>query len=229
MAQLVTNGKHLGPHPFIVPLRNFKTREPLPGRMMGDIGPKVGINAVDNGYLGLHNVRIPHINMLARFSSVDPATGLYNAPKRPQLAYGSMTAVRARVIKDASTQLARAATVATRYCAIRKQFKQEKLAKGLESQVLDYQSVQYRIFPVIAAVFAFHFTGSAIYAQSLENSERLSKGDLSMMAEMHASTCALKSYATIFTADSIERCRRACGGHGYSVGSGLSVQLCVCS
>ena len=38
MAQLILKGKKKGPHPFVVPLRNIKTREPLPGRTIGDIG-----------------------------------------------------------------------------------------------------------------------------------------------------------------------------------------------
>lgn len=38
MAQLIINGKKYGPHPFVVPLRDLKTREPLPGRTIGDIG-----------------------------------------------------------------------------------------------------------------------------------------------------------------------------------------------
>jgi len=38
---------------------------------------------------------------------------------------------------------------------------------------------------------------------------------------MHASTCALKSCCTYLTADGIEECRRACGGHGFSNFSGL--------
>lgn len=42
MAQLITNGKSYGPHPFVVPIRDLKTREPLPGRIIGDIGPKLG-------------------------------------------------------------------------------------------------------------------------------------------------------------------------------------------
>lgn len=40
MAQLIISGKKYGPHPFVVPLRDVKTREPLPGRTIGDIGKK---------------------------------------------------------------------------------------------------------------------------------------------------------------------------------------------
>jgi hypothetical protein len=114
MAQLITNGKRHGLHPFVVPLRDRKTRQPLPGVVVGDIGPKIGFNGLDNGLLSLHKIRVPHVNMLARFSSVDAATGIYRPPLRPQLAYGSMTAVRARLVKDSAMQLARATTIAVR-------------------------------------------------------------------------------------------------------------------
>ena len=37
---------------------------------MGDIGPKLGLNYVDNGFLILKNVRIPRENMLMGNASV---------------------------------------------------------------------------------------------------------------------------------------------------------------
>lgn len=46
MAQLIVKGKVLGPHPFIVPIRDLKTHEPLPNVHIGDIGPKFGFNTV---------------------------------------------------------------------------------------------------------------------------------------------------------------------------------------
>jgi len=57
MAQLHTpDGKNgslvkRGPFPFVVPLRDVKTRELLPGRTIMDIGPKAGYPATDNGAL----------------------------------------------------------------------------------------------------------------------------------------------------------------------------------
>lgn len=54
MAQLRSNGKSYGPHPFVVPIRDLETREPLPGRTIGDIGPKIGYQVTDNGMLSVH-------------------------------------------------------------------------------------------------------------------------------------------------------------------------------
>ena len=42
----------------------------MAGVSVGDIGPKLGGNANDNGYLMLDHVRVPRENMLMRFSRV---------------------------------------------------------------------------------------------------------------------------------------------------------------
>jgi len=42
MAQLIVGGKSLGPHPFVVHIRDMKTHQPLPNIHIGDIGPKFG-------------------------------------------------------------------------------------------------------------------------------------------------------------------------------------------
>lgn len=51
MARLFVDGKDHGPHPFLVQIRNVSDHQPLPGIEVGDIGPKFGFMAVDNGFL----------------------------------------------------------------------------------------------------------------------------------------------------------------------------------
>ena len=50
--------KDHGPHAFVAQLRCLETHRPLPGVVVGDIGPKFGFNGVDNGFLRLDHVRI---------------------------------------------------------------------------------------------------------------------------------------------------------------------------
>lgn len=71
VAQLYTQGKHYGIHAFIVQLRDENTHEPMKGITIGDIGPKFGMNGVNNGFLGFKNVRIPRNNMLMKNSQVN--------------------------------------------------------------------------------------------------------------------------------------------------------------
>lgn len=67
-------------------------------------------------------------------------------------------------------------TIATRYCAVRGQFQNRdaKERETSESQVLNYTTVQTRLFPLRAATFAFHFTGKAMMALYDESHQKMS-------------------------------------------------------
>ena len=93
MAQLILDGTSHGPHAFIVPIRDLKTHKPLPGVTVGDVGPKFGLNTLDNGFVLFNNVRIPHDHMLAKYSHVVKATGSYEHPPNAKVSYGTMVSV----------------------------------------------------------------------------------------------------------------------------------------
>ena len=97
----------------------------------------------------------------------------------------------------------------------------------LEMPVLDYVTVQIRILPLLATAFALHYSGRSmweLYERSQTHQEL--EGDRATLAELHSTSSGLKSLATELTANGIEICRRAMGGHGYMASSGL-VQLLV--
>lgn len=196
---------------------------------------------MDNGFLLLNNVKVPHVNMLARFSRVDPETSKYIRPPTPALVYGTLTYVRSTIVLDSGGVLARGVTIATRYCAVRRQF-QDLDAKGEvgENQVLNYTMVQFRLLPLLAATFALHFTGRNMIHLYEQNQKRLAAGmakpgndskrrpgpeeltaGTDLLADLHSTSCALKAYSSTVAAEGLEVCRRACGGHGYSSFSGI--------
>ena len=247
MAQLIVNGKPYGPHPFVVQIRDLKTHEPLENVHVGDIGPKFGYNTMDNGFLLFNHVKIPHIGMLARFSSVDPNTSKYSKPSNPSLIYGTLTWVRSNIVLQSGGVLARGVTIATRYCAVRRQFKDRDAPddQEREDQVLNYTMVQQRIFPLLAACYALHFTGRSMIELYNQNQKAMnSKAEAGkasddagqtprsagpeelnpgadLLSDLHSTSCALKSYASTMAGEGLEVCRRACGGHGYSSFSGI--------
>jgi acyl-CoA oxidase len=90
MAQLIIDGKSNGPHAFVVPIRDLKTHKPLPGVTVGDVGPKFGLNTLDNGFVLFDKVRIPHDHMLAKYSHVVKETGVYECPPNAKIGYGTM-------------------------------------------------------------------------------------------------------------------------------------------
>ena len=239
VAQLIINGKSYGPHPFVVQIRDLKTHETLPNIHVGDIGPKFGYNTMDNGFLLFNHVTVPHANMLSRFSGIDPETSKYIRPSNPALIYGTLTYIRSMIVLQSGSVLSRGVTIATRYCAVRRQFQDRDAAEGdkEENQVLNYTMVQYRILPLLAASYALHFTGRAMVelykanqkqiAQNRANDvkrapgpEELNPGS-DLLADLHAISCSLKAFASTTAAEGLEVCRRACGGHGYSAFSGI--------
>lgn len=244
MAQLIIGGKSYGPHPFVVQIRDLKTHQPLENIHIGDIGPKFGYNTMDNGFLLFNKVKIPHISMLARFSQVDPKTNRYVRPSSPSLVYGTLTWVRSTIVMEAGSVLARGVTIAVRYCSIRRQFQDRDAPEREEGEtpVLNYTMVQIRLLTLLAATYALHFTGKAMMQLYRSNQAKMhgnpNTGDgngrpergagpeetqsaSDLLADLHATSCGLKSLASSTAAEGLEVCRRACGGHGYSSFSGI--------
>lgn len=113
MAQLYIKGKHHGLHSFLLRIRNADTHLPEPGVDVGEIGPKLGVNGVNNGFLGLKDVRIPRTQMLMKHAQVRPNGRFVKGPE-PLLTYGTMVFVRVMIVRDVSFCLLQAATIATR-------------------------------------------------------------------------------------------------------------------
>jgi acyl-CoA oxidase len=218
MAQLIIKGKEYGLHAFIVPLRNRETHLPLPGVSLGDIGPKYGYEGNDNGFLILKHVRIPRDNMLMRHSKVD-RQGNYTKPPHAKIGYATMVLIRASIVGDSGLALAKAVTIATRYSVVRKQFFSEGSPKE-EVRVIDYQTQQQKLFPLLAQAFMLHFTGNEMRAMYQRNYQLVNKGDVSMLPELHATSSCLKALSSTLSCEGMEVCRKALGGHGYSKFSG---------
>ncbi|XP_074116881.1 peroxisomal acyl-coenzyme A oxidase 1 isoform X1 [Sminthopsis crassicaudata] len=218
LAQLYTKGECYGLHAFIVPIREIGTHKPLPGIIVGDIGPKFGYDEMDNGYLKMDNYRIPRENMLMKYAQVKP-DGTYVKPLSNKLTYGTMVFVRSFLVGNAARSLSKACTIAIRYSLVRHQ--SEIQPGDPEPQILDFQTQQYKLFPLLATAFAFQFVGAYMNETYHRINVDISQGNLSELPELHALTAGLKAF-TSWTANSgIEACRMACGGHGYSHCSGL--------
>lgn len=111
-------------------------------------------------------------------------------------------------------------TIATRYSAVRRQGNVD-LKTDLETQVLDYPAVQYRILPLLSHAFATIFSGYWMNEMYAQYNADITKGDTSLLKDVHVYSSGLKSYCTKLGADGIEEARRCLGGHGFSLFSGM--------
>ncbi|KAI8094635.1 hypothetical protein BDF21DRAFT_448789 [Thamnidium elegans] len=225
-AQLLIGAKSFGPHLFIVPIRSPIDLEPFKGITVGDIGPKAygGFATSDNGFVLFDKVRIPRDNMLMKFSQVT-RDGKYIAPVHSKMSYGSMVKIRVDLVEEAGWRLGKAVTIAVRYCTVRRQFQapESKLDNSnLETQVISYSSVKHRLMSLLSTAYALIVSSEAMYTKFNTLTKQLEVNNATMLPEVHATSCALKSWSTRHSTDGMEECRKAMGGHGFSVFSGVS-------
>ncbi|CAG8435874.1 6886_t:CDS:2 [Diversispora eburnea] len=180
MARLIIDKKDYGIHSFLVQLRG-EGHKPLPGIEIGDIGPKLGYNNIDNGFLRFTKVRIPRTNMLMKFSKVSPS-GIYSTPPHAKMVYGTLIDGRADIISKAAYYLTAILTIAIRYSIIRKQG--NKFSSQDEFQIIDYQSQQYKLFNGLSRSYTFLFTSRFINNLYIENITKMEKGDVTLCTEL---------------------------------------------
>lgn len=167
-------------------------------------------------------MRVPRANMLMRHSQVS-RDGVVTEPPLAQLTYGALLGGRTSMVADASNAAKKALTVALRYAAVRRQFGGGK--DKPETQILDYPIHQRRLLPLLAQAVATGFTAiklQAMYEDMTQALDRLEPGDsnveetIAKLKETHATSAGLKAFCTWATLEAIDKCRQACGGHGYS-------------
>ena len=226
-AQLIIGDKNYGPHVFLVPIRNLKDHNVLPGVVIGDCGYKNGNNSIDNGFLIFKNYRIPRENLLDKFSQVEPngefKTSIKNPDKRFGIQLGSLAVGRITLSANSTSQLINALTIATRFCAVRTQFGP---AGKPEQSLLEYQLIQNRLIPLIANAVIHRTAAHSLNYFWVERREIL-LNDYKNPAvnEFHALVSAMKVLCTWNAVKGIQQCREICGGLGYSAYNRLGAIL----
>ncbi|XP_076303568.1 peroxisomal acyl-coenzyme A oxidase 3 isoform X1 [Lasioglossum baleicum] len=221
-AQLITPDKHNhGLHTFVVPIRDPDTHLPLPGVTVGDMGEKIAINGVDNGFVIFDNYPVPRLCLLNKTASVTE-DGQYlikvkNESKRFGASLGALSSGRATITSITSNVGSVAIVIAIRYCAVRKQFGP---SESEEWPVLEYQAQQWRLFPHLAEIYALKIFSATFVNQmsefQLNLTNAMNEDNIdSQGMEIHALSSAAKPLSSWTCRDIIQDCRESCGGHGY--------------
>lgn len=230
-ARLIVHGKDYGVKTFVVPLRD-SNHDLMPGVSVGDIGAKMGRDGIDNGWIQFSSVRIPRFFMLQKFTKVT-AEGKVTLPPNNQLSYSALLGGRVVMVKDAFRWSSRVITIALRYAVGRRQFKAAKAGENdKENQLLDYPLHQRRLIPLLAMTYAFSNGSNVLQELSHKTMDELDEAvaeedkagidkGIEAMKSLFIASGSLKSTCTWLTLSTIDQCRQACGGHGYSAYSGF--------
>eukprot|EP01065_Artemidia_motanka_P013705 TRINITY_DN17691_c0_g2_i1.p2 TRINITY_DN17691_c0_g2~~TRINITY_DN17691_c0_g2_i1.p2 ORF type:complete len:704 (+),score=274.47 TRINITY_DN17691_c0_g2_i1:65-2113(+) len=227
--RLLIDGKDYGYHGFMVQLRDSSGRC-MPGVEIGEVGPKMAGNHTNIGYARFTHVRIPRFNMFARSQQVTKDGQYIAAPKKlSKFKYISMMQIRVSLVAGAFENTAKAATISIRYSCVRKQgFKDSQsadaIAKG-ENTVMDYSVQQYRCFKALALAYMFCWNARFVRDYLGRIQAAVMRGDESgadEMPELHATLSGLKAFSTVWAHLVIEDTRKACGGQGFLLSSGIA-------
>lgn len=226
-AQLYTrDGVCHGLHGFFVPLRDPNTMMAYPGVVIGDMGEKLGLNGIDNGFAIFNHYRIPKDSLLDKNGTVS-TDGKYVSPikdprKRFGASLGSLVAGRMAIVNICTGNLIKAITIAIRYSSARRQFGP---TNDEELPVIEYQLQQWRLFPYLASAYAYvllALKASQAFVDfnilsTLKNDKELNDYGV----ELHALMSAAKPIVSWAAQHCAQESREACGGHGYLKCSGF--------
>lgn len=224
---ILPDGSDEGLHPFLVHIRNPENGQAYPGLIVGDMGKKAGLNGVDNGFIIFKNYRIPKSSLLNKVGDITP-DGKYishhkSKEKRAGSSFGALSGGRVTIIQICIAYVTKALTIGIRYAGVRKQFGPNEKE---ELPILEYQLIQCRLFPHLAATYCMKIFGNYFGRYYLETMIKgiIGNADQNMAnsgPEIHALSSAAKPLASWLARDAIQECREACGGHGYLKASGL--------
>ena len=215
---ITENGKKVnkGVHAFVFPIRDRANHTPFAGIEIGDCGFKKGLNGVDNGWIKFEDYRIPRVAMLNKFADVSES-GVYTSSipdegKRFANSISSLSGGRVAIGRMSTELSLQALTIALRYGAVRRQFGPD----NEETLLLDYPLHQYRLITRFSEHFVDYLGANRLIKMWGQNLPKLLEPGNIQTEVCHALSSNIKAFVSWSSQDTIDDCRRACGGHGYS-------------
>lgn len=217
-AQLIVNNINHGVHAFHVPIRN-ENGELYPGISSSDDEYKGGLNGIDNGRLTFHKIEIPVTDLLNRYGNIDE-NGQYTSPiSNPNRRFFTMlsTLVQGRVSLVSAATIASqlSLNIATTYANERRQFHTPDQADyEPENILLNYQTHQRKLLPLLAKTYAITFASEKLVQQFHETFTTENPTD-EQRINLETLAATLKPYSTWHALNTLQTSREACGGQGF--------------
>lgn len=147
------------------------------------MGPKFGYSSKDNGWAIFDNVRIPRVNMLMGLASVDKL-GKFKILRDMRVLYSTMLYIRTLICTSVGNFLSGSLQIAIRYACVRRQFATIKGSKD-ERQIIDYQTLQHVLTPLLAAAIVQNVTGNFMRQQFSKVMDELDQNKFDGLDVLH--------------------------------------------
>ena len=219
-ANLLINDQNYGVQAFVVPLRNKKIHNLLPGIFIGDCGKKMGLPHKDEGFIILRNVRIPRDNMLDRYSKVTSKGEFVSQMKSQGERFGFligtiMNEPRILISSRGLINLLNGVTIVTRFACFRRQFAKPGQKEEKEVQIIEYPLTQYRLFPILSGAIVMKIATKKLHDLYEELKTINFEYNNPRILELHALISVIKPITSWFSRNGLMSCREICGGLGF--------------
>lgn len=212
-AQLIVGNKNKGVHAFYIPLRD-NNHQPYPGVTLGDCGPKISLNAIDNGFILFTKYRVSYDSLLDKFSGIDQEGKFWSNIKSPEKRFAAMLAglIRGRLAVISSSEICIRCSlgITYRYLSNFSSVSEDYSGKLINSQ-LNYT----KVVPILANLVGIRCGLRYLlrtYSDNFKIFNNNPEGEA--LAEYHTLISALKPYSSWTSSESHETLQELCGQFG---------------
>ena len=219
-AQLYVDGVCRGLNQFLVQLRSRADHKPLPGVVIGDMGPKAGLDGLDNGWCAFDKFKVPRTALLSRREKIDnegryvvdssyaPSESSNGASTESSGKHlGALSVGRIGIIGHSMAHISAVVTIAIRFNSVRPVVEQLHADPNIQVY-MDLPHVRAKLLPYLAATYVTrifqrtlldHFSGFMGTAFGVEYEDAGLLG-----AEIHVLSCVGKAVVS-WTAAAAQR------------------------
>ena len=220
-AQLLVGGQNKGVHAFYIPIRD-ESHQPCKGVTLGDCGPKISLNAVDNGFILFKNYRVGYDCLLDRFSGVSSDGKFKSNIKNPEKRFAAMLAglIRGRLAVISSSEICIRSSLGITY---RYLSKFRAVNEDLPVNLISLQENYTQVVQVLSNLIAIRSGLRYLLKDYNENWKTFSGSpDGEELAEYHTVISALKPFSSWICVESHEVLQNLCGQFGNYLQASIS-------
>ena len=209
-AQLIVDGNKQGVHAFLIPIRN-QDHVPYNGVILGDCGPKISQDRIDNGFILFFNYKVPYDALLDRFSFITAdgkfKSSIKNSEKRLGAMLGGLIRGRAAVCCSSEITLRSSLKIALRFTSVRHAHILDK-----SSAMIDNPIVYTKLMPCLSRLFALRVGTLQIIDIFSKNHKKYREDpECEELTELHAILSSLKVVTSWLCIESLQVIQEVCG------------------
>ncbi|EGC33499.1 hypothetical protein DICPUDRAFT_48894 [Dictyostelium purpureum] len=208
--KLIYKGEDKGVHGIVTPIRDVDTKQVFPGIEIGDCGPKIGWNGIDNAWIRFRNYRVPKENLLNKFANIDdkgeytcklPTPGKLFQNTISQLVFGRMLYICGPV-RVLNINL----KTVINYALSRRQFGEKGKSEEL---IMNYPSHYQVLLPMLGHLVAFEIARDSVIERLFDKNEE-------KLDETNSIISGVKALVNEYNMTCTNKLRTFCGGNGIS-------------